>query len=361
MTSLSLKHMQRLLPPRPEQSHKASFGHVLNVAGSMNYRGAAYLSSLSALRVGAGYVTLATSPSVCQSISAQTADVVTLPLLTRAKLTQALLTHAPTIQDISTRKLPLNPLALSHITQDNEALAPEAINQLIPLLSKTTAISIGSGLGMIQANHYVQTEANASSDTLDTEPMAPEQVGHCPRDNYGFFCALLRALTYCETPLILDADGLNFFAYARRLETFSLPMNSLLTPHPKELSRLLAVTVSTIESDRVHYAKLAAQQFNAVIVLKGKNTVITDGNRVFINSTGSSALAKAGTGDVLTGMIAGFCAQAVPPLDAACLSVYLHGLAGDIAAKELSAYSLLASELLDYIPRAIVQLLKAKT
>jgi hydroxyethylthiazole kinase-like uncharacterized protein yjeF len=322
MTSLTLRQMSALIPPRAEDSNKASFGHVLNIAGSINFRGAAYLSSLAALRVGAGYVTLASSPSVCQSVCALTPNLVLLPLMTQA--TEAQISE--------------------HEASFIEVLSAKAASQILPLLKKMKAISLGSGLGLIQA--YEQ----AMSRT-------PQLV--FPGDNYPFFCALLLTLQHTKTPLILDADGLNFLARAPL--SHLLPINCVMTPHPKELARLLAINVSVIQANRVHHAKLAAKKFNAVVVLKGKDTVITDGKKVFINPTGSSVLAKAGTGDVLTGMITGFCAQGMTCIDAACLGVYLHGLAGDLAAKELSAYGMLASELLDYIPKAILEVLSLKT
>lgn len=322
MTSLTLRQMSALMPPRAEDSNKSSFGHVLNIAGSINYRGAAYLSSLAALRVGAGYVTLASSPSVCQSVSALTPNLVLLPLLTQANETQ-----------IS-----------EHEASFIEVLSARAASQILPLLKKMKAISLGSGLGLIQA--YEQAMSRS-----------PQLV--FPGDNYPFFCALLLTLQHTKTPLILDADGLNFLARAPL--SHPLPINCVLTPHPKELARLLTIDVSVIQANRVHHAKLAANKLNAVVVLKGKGTVITDGQKVFINPTGSSVLAKAGTGDVLTGMIAGFCAQGMTCIDAACLGVYLHGLAGDLAAKELSAYGMLASELLDYIPKAILEVLSLKS
>lgn len=318
MQTLTLNKVSALLPHRFEDSNKASFGHVLNIAGSINYRGAAYLSSLAALRVGAGYVTLASSPSVCQSVSALTPNLVLLPLLTQA--TEAQISE--------------------HEASFIEVLSAKAASQILPLLKKMKAISLGSGLGLIQA--YLQPVSRT-----------PQLV--FPGDNYPFFCTLLLALQHTKTPLVLDADGLNFLA--RSPLSHPLPINCVLTPHPKELARLLAIDVSVIQANRVHHAKLAANKLNAVVVLKGKDTVITDGQKVFINPTGSSVLAKAGTGDVLTGMIAGFCAQGMTCIDAACLGVYLHGLAGDLAAKELSAYGMLASELLDYIPKAILEVL----
>ncbi|MBB1270616.1 NAD(P)H-hydrate dehydratase [Shewanella sp. SR44-3] len=304
MQTLTLTNMCDLLPPRPDDSNKASFGHVLNIAGSMNYKGAAYLSSLSALRVGAGYVTLASSPSVCQSVSHLSANIVTLPLETQA---------------FSSAQDTVNP----------EILAPSQCDALLKRMLSSTAISIGPGLGLIN-----------------------QELG----SNLEFFSALLNKLKTTHLPIILDADGLNYLSVTQA----PLPRNCLLTPHPKELARLLSVNVGDIQQNRALYAKKAAKKYHVIVVLKGHNTVITDGELVFINPTGGSILAKAGTGDVLTGMISGFCAQSVSPLSAACLGVYLHGLAAEFAEKELSAYSMLASELIDYIPNAMIEILKAK-
>ncbi|WP_232279889.1 NAD(P)H-hydrate dehydratase [Shewanella denitrificans] len=309
MQILALNAIAAMLPTRSEQSHKASFGHVFNVAGSINYPGAAYLSSISALRVGAGYVTLASSLLVCQRVAAQSPDLVFLPL--------------PSVHEAANDFLP-------------SESAAQILSQLKRVNTKLCSMSIGSGLGRIAQTARVADEAHT--------------------DNYAFFCALLHGLQQETLPIVLDADGLNFLSR----KPLTLPENCLLTPHPKELSRLLAVSVAHIQADRVKYAQQAALQFNAIVVLKGANTVITDGKRVFINPTGNSALAKAGTGDVLTGMITGFCAQGVSPLNAACLGVYLHGLAGDIAALALSPYSMLASDLINFIPKALIRVLQAK-
>ena len=105
------------------------------------------------------------------------------------------------------------------------------------------------------------------------------------------------------------------------------------------------------------YAKIAAEKYNSVVILKGQNTVITDGERIFINESGNSALAKAGTGDVLAGIILGLCAQGADYFDASVLGVYLHGLAGEIASDQLTQYSVNASDLIDFIPNAINEIL----
>jgi len=158
-----------------------------------------------------------------------------------------------------------------------------------------------------------------------------------------------------EKSIIIDADALNCLALKQEI---SLPVNSVITPHPKELSRLLKVPVEEIQKNRIKYAREAAQKFNTTVVLKGSRTVIAEpGGNIYINPTGNSGLSTAGSGDILAGMIAGFAAQGLDLKTAAIVGVYLHGSAGNLAAEELTEYSLTASELLNYIPSALKNLL----
>lgn len=150
---------------------------------------------------------------------------------------------------------------------------------------------------------------------------------------------------------IIDADGLNCLAL---LNKTNLGNNFILTPHPKELARLMNVEVDEVLEKREYYAHLAQEKFNANIVLKGHDTLIATTDKIlYKNVTGNSALAKAGTGDVLAGMIGGFLAQKCSLQDAGILAVYIHGLAAEIYSNEYSEYSMLASDLLNYIPVAI--------
>ncbi|HHX39457.1 MAG TPA: NAD(P)H-hydrate dehydratase, partial [Armatimonadetes bacterium] len=156
--------------------------------------------------------------------------------------------------------------------------------------------------------------------------------------------AVLEWLPGVKAPLVLDADALN--ALADCPEVFGqLQAPAVITPHPGELSRLLGQTVAGIQADRIAAAEEAARRFGVVTVLKGAGTVIADPKGpVFINSTGNAAMASAGMGDVLTGAIAGLVAQGLPVTTAAVLGVYLHGLAGDIAADELGGPGILAGD-----------------
>ena len=161
-------------------------------------------------------------------------------------------------------------------------------------------------------------------------------------------------VTQNQKPIVIDADGLNSISNS---EIDKISGKSIITPHPKELSRLIKVPVEIIQSDREYYAVETAKSLETIVVLKGHNTIVTDGEQIYINKSGCSALAKAGSGDVLTGMITGLLAQTKNPLNSAILGVFLHGLTGDIAAKSLTEYGVLASDLLNFIPKAIKEIL----
>lgn len=156
-------------------------------------------------------------------------------------------------------------------------------------------------------------------------------------------------------PLVVDADGLNALAEeVGILKKRYLPL--VLTPHPGEMGRLIRQSAEEVQRDRERTASEFAKTYQAVVVLKGHATVVAsyDGAR-YVNDTGNPGMASGGCGDVLTGMIVGLLGQGLSLFDAACLGVYLHGLAGDLAAKERGEIGLLASDLLEKIPHAIRQ------
>lgn len=279
-----------LLPLRPKNSHKGTFGSVFNIAGSFGMAGAAFMSAYSSLKSGAGYSILAVPETLMPIISAMAPEVICVPLKETS----------------------------------NKAISKESLADALDRSAKCNVFLIGPGIG--------------------TDLSTIEFV-------FGFTQELIdRGL-----PAIFDADALNCLASR---ENFTLPLNSIITPHPKELSRLMKMPVEEILKDKIKAARDAAAKFNAVVVLKGAKTVIAEPNgTVYINPTGNSALATAGTGDVLAGMIAGFIAQGLALKDAAILGVYLHGLAGDLASDELTEYSVTATDLFKYIPKAIKQIL----
>ncbi|MDX9871327.1 MAG: NAD(P)H-hydrate dehydratase [Clostridia bacterium] len=156
-----------------------------------------------------------------------------------------------------------------------------------------------------------------------------------------------------EAPLVIDADGLNVLALNPEiLQNAKAPV--ILTPHPGEMARLLGISTEDVQQDRVSAAVLAAESLQAIVVLKGAATVtaLPEGT-AYINSTGCPALATAGTGDILAGLISGFIAQGVSPAQAAYLGVYVHGLAGDLAAAKLGMRGVMATDVLEMLPYAL--------
>lgn len=145
-------------------------------------------------------------------------------------------------------------------------------------------------------------------------------------------------------PLVIDADAINVLSGKTKLLK-KRAREIILTPHPLEFARLTGLSVEEIRASREEVAKKFAAEYGVTLLLKGKNTVITDGNELFVNPTGSSALSKGGSGDVLTGMICAFLAQGVSPLDACVIGAYIHGLAGERLGQSISEYGVLASEL----------------
>lgn len=149
----------------------------------------------------------------------------------------------------------------------------------------------------------------------------------------------------CENKLLVDADGIN--ALARNIDILSsTKAEVVLTPHLKEMSRLTGLSVKEIAQNREEVAMTFAKNFSCTVVLKGKDTVVTDGDRLLINPTGNSGMAKGGSGDVLSGIIASFMAQGVSSFESACMGVYIHGLSGDIAAARYSKTAMLPSDIL---------------
>ncbi len=154
-----------------------------------------------------------------------------------------------------------------------------------------------------------------------------------------------------DVPCVVDADALNLLVERQGLFASARSLR-VLTPHPGEFSRLTGLPIREIQAHRESLAVEFAQRHRVVLVLKGAGTIVTDGDRLFINRTGNPGMATGGTGDVLTGLITALIAQGADPFDAACLGCHLHGLAGDIAAEELSPPGMIASDLPKYLPLA---------
>jgi NAD(P)H-hydrate epimerase len=195
----------------------------------------------------------------------------------------------------------------------------ENFNTAFPELDKYNAIGIGPGIG-------------TESDTKH---------------------ALSLILHAAEMPLVLDADALNCIAQ-EQWQHF-IPKNSVLTPHPKEFERLAGEAKD--EFERLEKARNFAQQHNCILVLKGTYTSVhLPEGETYFNTTGNAGMATGGSGDVLTGIITGLLAQNYSPKEAALFGVYLHGLAGDFAAKVKGEYSLIAGDIVDFLPEAFKEI-----
>ncbi len=152
-------------------------------------------------------------------------------------------------------------------------------------------------------------------------------------------------------PVVLDADALNAFVpLPERLHAPDAPC--IITPHPGEFARLLGVDTKTVQADRLALASRFAKEHGLIVVLKGEGTIVTDGSRYFVNRTGNPGMATGGAGDVLTGVVAALVGQGMEPFHAAQLAVHVHGAAGDLARDHLGETSLIATDLLDFLPAA---------
>ena len=262
---------------REPAAHKGQFGHVLVLAGSTGFAGAACLTAEGALRSGAGLVTLGVPESL-------------LPVVA-AKLT-ACMTHP-------FREVPGGAFALG------------ALPDILGFAERCNVVALGPGIGR-----------------------------HCSTEKLVH--ALIRSLA---KPLVLDADALNALeGEGAVLKSARVPI--VLTPHPGEMSRLTGLPAREIQARRAEVAAAFARERSVVVALKGHRTVVSDGTNIYVNETGNPGMASGGTGDVLTGMVAGLLAQGVEPFAATCLAVHLHGLAGDLAAAETGQCSLTATDLL---------------
>lgn len=203
------------------------------------------------------------------------------------------------------------------------SLSPKAKDEILSFQKKCDGVIIGPGL-------------SRDKETLSLVRLLLEKI---------------------DKPVVLDADGIN--ALTGNLDILKKRKNSLvLTPHLGEFSRVIGSPVEEVKKNRITLAKRFAENYNITLVLKGYRTVVIDGERQsYINNTGNPGMATAGSGDVLTGMLGGFLVQGLGLFGAAKLSVYLHGLAGDLAAREKTEYSLVASDILRKIPEAIKNLL----
>ncbi|HPN56291.1 MAG TPA: NAD(P)H-hydrate dehydratase [Candidatus Omnitrophota bacterium] len=200
-----------------------------------------------------------------------------------------------------------------------------------------------------------QTLSPQAWETLSGELMRFDAIAIGPglSTQTGTRDFILKAISAIPTPLVIDADALN--ALSGRLDILrKSPAPKILTPHPGEMARLLNISKTDIEKDRKAAAIALSKTTQTVVLLKGARTVIAaPDKKCTLNSTGNAGMATAGSGDVLTGMIAAFLGQGLNAFEAARWGAYLHGLAGDLAAKKKTRLAMIASDLIDFIPPAV--------
>lgn len=300
-----MKHKSTLpkLPPRKRDAHKGDFGRVLIIGGSVGMIGAPALAANAALRTGAGLLTVACPAPVQPFVAILCPCATTVPLP-------------------FDRYDRLDPRAALNYLWGEGLLEGDR---------RSSAIAIGPGLShgeMRWCRQLVKLMQN--------------------------LCG--------AAPLVVDADALNAIALAHppgtKIDGLS---NCILTPHPGECARLLHTTTKRVQSNRTAASAALLQKFKQrtsksvrnVCVLKGADTLITDGEQSRVNGTGNPGMATGGTGDVLTGVIAALIAQGLSNLEAAVLGSHIHGLAGDLAAKEMGQQGLIATDVVNFIPTAI--------
>jgi hydroxyethylthiazole kinase-like uncharacterized protein yjeF len=282
------------LPDREPEMHKGDRGRLLVVGGSPGLTGAVTLASAAAVRAGAGLVTAGVPLGLNDILETKLTEAMTLPL-----------------PQLETRVL------------SRDAFDAIAIFQP----GRLTALAVGPGIG-----RHPSTQA-----------------------------LVRRIIADIHLPTVLDADGLFAFNGKADLLRMSAAGNRLvITPHPGEFAALTGERPDAIREDRLGVAARWARRLGVVLVLKGAPTVIADpdSETVYVNPTGSEALATGGTGDVLTGLVSGFLAQGLEPLEAAAAAVYLHGWTADLLVEEWgSPYGLAAGDLIEMFPTAVGTLL----
>ena len=222
------------------------------------------------------------------------------------------------------------------------SLAPIIQAQVAEAMCVPSAESIEGTLGIGSEEELLKALATKSACA----------IGPGLSTHYETVQAVRNLIQHLTIPTVIDADGLNsLVGFTDILKRIKAPV--VLTPHPGEMGRLVGISSHDVQKDRIAIASEFARKYNVTVVLKGAGTVIaTPRGWVFINSTGNPGMASGGTGDVLTGMIGSLLAQGYTTYQAACLGVYLHGLAGDLAAREKGEASMIAGDVIEKIPQA---------
>lgn len=276
-----------LVPLRPENAHKGTFGKVGVIGGSNNMPGAPAMTGTAVMKSGAGLVRVAVPAEIQATVAAAAPEMITIGF------------------DGTENTLKVNDFKKIDI-----------------LMRQCDVLAVGPGLGQ------------------------SESVGRIVQ----------RLLDEYQGTIVLDADGINVVKEVEILKNREQPL--ILTPHPGELSRLIEKDIEEIQNNRIQIAREFAVENEVILVLKGADTVIAlPDSTIYLNTTGNAGMATAGSGDVLTGITAGFLAQGLPAETAAVLAAYIHGLAGDLGEEALGSYSLMAGDIITYLPAAFRQLI----
>jgi NAD(P)H-hydrate epimerase len=237
-----------------------------------------------------------------------------------------------------------------------------------PVLAGTAALRMGSGLAYVSMPKAMLPAAlSVTPELIGVGRLSREVIGQAKLVDAVVVGPglgqsppakkLLLALLKLDTEIIVDADGLNLLAAGKGFPKGV--SKAVLTPHPGEMKRLAKLlgksTMPTDDDGRLKLATLAASTFKQVVVLKGHRTIVTDGQRAYVNRTGDSSLSKGGTGDVLCGVIASLIGQGMPRFDAAIAGVWIHGKAGELAGKLHTPRAVLASDVITALPAATVE------
>lgn len=274
-----------VVAPRPRESNKGNYGHVLVVGGSVGKAGSVAMAGIASLRAGAGLSTVATAKSALPTVAGFHPELMTEPLP----------------------------------ETDSGTIATGAGVRIEELLKTMTVAAVGPGIS---------------------------------RDPHT--ATLARSLVVNQkVPLVLDADGLNAFE-GRTSELNGRGRTLVITPHPGEMARLAGCSTADVQKDRLGIARKFATEHELIVVLKGHRTLVVQPNgEAWVNTTGNPGMSTGGTGDILTGMVAGMIAQRPKEaLRAVCAAVYLHGLAGDVMLPDVGEHSMVATDLIHGLPAA---------
>jgi hydroxyethylthiazole kinase-like uncharacterized protein yjeF len=301
MNLIDPAQVRKVLPRRARESHKGSYGHVYIVAGSRGKSGAALMTGMAALRSGSGLVTLGLPESLQKNVIGK-------------------------FPELMTEFLP---------ETEKGSFARNGAEKVLAQLSQSDVLVLGPGV----------------TTHLSTRRLVWELVRHSP------------------VPVVLDADGINAFVPPAEPMKNEANQPVILTPHPGEMARLMGKKIPEVQKNRLQTALECARRYHCYVILKGFQTVIAaPAGEFFINNTGNAGMATGGTGDILAGMVGRFVAgwrnpnnreDPAPISDYLSAAVYLHGLAGDLAAEETGMESFVATDILAQLPEAFKEILNS--